>query len=136
MLCTQCRRFEARPDGTTCTQCGTPREAAAVVTPHGTARLPPPVGLGRAAAVLLGVVVATDLVALWTGFMSHRVWSDLAGGRFGEATADRVVRAEDLYSATGAAQVVAMLVTALVFLVWFHRVRVNAEVFRPFDHRM
>ncbi|MFE1313653.1 DUF4328 domain-containing protein [Streptomyces sp. NPDC058755] len=100
------------------------------------ARLRSPVGLGRATAVLLGLVVLTDLAAVVAGLNVYRVADDLAAGTgpFGKHLTGRADQADTLYSAAGGAQAVFWLVCAVVFLVWFYRVRVNAEVFSPDGH--
>ncbi|WP_329144005.1 DUF4328 domain-containing protein [Streptomyces sp. NBC_01456] len=43
-------------------------------------------------------------------------------------------QADSLYGASGIVQLVATLATAAVFVIWFHRTRVNAEVFAPEYH--
>jgi hypothetical protein len=132
MLCVHCRHYEARPDGVSCTQCEAARPA---VSPHGTAWLRSPLGLGRAVAVLLGLVVAADLFALWADLVAYDVMGDLAAGATGDDVMERAERADTLYGTGGLVQSAVMLATVVVFLVWFHRVRVNAEVFNPFGHR-
>ncbi|KUO02640.1 DUF4328 domain-containing protein [Streptomyces caeruleatus] len=135
MLCTRCRRFEAAPDGVVCAHCAA-AGAPLMAPPHGhNAWLSSPVGLGRAVAALLGLVIATDLFAVWADVMSYDVLGALMDGEYSEAVQRRADRADSLYAAAGVAQTVALLATAVVFLVWFHRVRVNAEVFDPFGHR-
>ncbi|MFF6993619.1 DUF4328 domain-containing protein [Streptomyces sp. NPDC008313] len=97
-------------------------------------RLVSPVPLGRAAAVLLGVTIAVDLFSLWVGtrmysLMSAIVDRDFAG--FSDEEADNVDR---LYRLSGFLQIGALVATAVVFIVWFRRVRINAEVFSPGRH--
>ncbi|QIY64237.1 DUF4328 domain-containing protein [Streptomyces sp. RPA4-2] len=104
------------------------------VLPHGPAWLRSPVGLGRATAALLGLVVATDLFAIWADRTMYDVASALVDGRTGEGIRRKADHADSLYSAAGYAQTGALLATIVVFLVWFHRARVNAEVFDPFGH--
>jgi hypothetical protein len=93
-----------------------------------------PVGLGRAAAAALGLVVATDLFALWADFVLYDVMGDAVAGESGEAIIERADRADRLYGTAGVVQGSALLTSAVVFLCWFYRVRVNAEVFQPFGH--
>ncbi|MFD8420623.1 DUF4328 domain-containing protein [Streptomyces sp. NPDC059466] len=104
------------------------------VLPHGPARLRSPVGLGKATAALLGLVVATDLFAIWADRRMRDVASALVDGRTGEGIRHEADQADSLYSVAGYAQTGALLATIVVFLVWFHRARVNAEVFDPFGH--
>ncbi|GAA2241886.1 hypothetical protein GCM10010145_05010 [Streptomyces ruber] len=129
MLCIRCRHFEAVPDGTHCAPC---TAALPVTTPHGDAWLRSPVGLGRATAVLLGVVVAADLFAVGSDVLSYGVWDTIADG--GDVP-DRAAWVDSLWVAGGVLQSFSMLAAGIVFLVWFHRVRVNAEVFAPAGHR-
>ncbi|WP_326774422.1 DUF4328 domain-containing protein [Streptomyces sp. NBC_01445] len=93
-----------------------------------------PVGVSKAVVVLLGVTAAIDLFALWVGFEQRSLAADFVAGRFSagsDADADRI---DSLYSAAAVAQLCAMVATAVVFIVWFRRVRINAEVFRPDGH--
>ncbi|MGW6141879.1 DUF4328 domain-containing protein [Streptomyces sp. NPDC055144] len=93
-----------------------------------------PVGVSMAVVVLLGVTIAIDLFALWVGFEQRSLAADFVAGHFSagsEADADRI---DSLYAAAGVAQLCALVATAVVFIVWFRRVRVNAEVFRPDGH--
>ncbi|MFJ8106987.1 DUF4328 domain-containing protein [Streptomyces sp. NPDC096132] len=89
-----------------------------------------PVMLARAAAILLGLVVATDLFALWAGSFMLDVSDEVYLG----SGVGRIDRADRVYRAAGIAQTVALVATVVVYLCWFHRVRVNAEVFRPDGH--
>ncbi|MFG2354705.1 DUF4328 domain-containing protein [Streptomyces sp. NPDC048521] len=93
-----------------------------------------PVGLGRAAAALLGLVVSADLFAVWADVVQMGVAGDLADGITGSDVIDRADRADSLYRAAGLAQVTALLATMAVYLCWLWRVRVNAEVFNPGGH--
>ncbi|MEU0003059.1 DUF4328 domain-containing protein [Streptomyces sp. NPDC006314] len=90
-----------------------------------------PVGLGRAAAALLGLVIAADLFAVWADVVEMNVAGDLADGVTGSDVLDRADRADSLYRGAGVAQVTALLATMAVYLCWLWRVRVNAEVFNP-----
>ncbi|MFF3816039.1 DUF4328 domain-containing protein [Streptomyces bluensis] len=135
MLCTRCRHFDATPDGAICAQCAA-AGAAPVAPPHGQgAWLSSPVGLGRTVAVLLGAVVAADLFAIWADLVSYDVVGDIADGDASADVQNRADSADSLFTAAGSVQTAALLATAVVFLVWFHRVRVNGEVFHPFGHR-
>ncbi|MEU9366088.1 DUF4328 domain-containing protein [Streptomyces avermitilis] len=90
-----------------------------------------PVGLGRATTALLGVVIAADVFAVVADFNMYDVSGALADGELGAGMQDKADRADALYAAAGVAQVIALIATMVVFLVWFYRVRVNAEVFAP-----
>ncbi|MGV9246157.1 DUF4328 domain-containing protein [Streptomyces sp. NPDC003710] len=135
MICSRCHRFAAAPGGTLCTQCVTAPEATAqpfAAAP--VARLRSPVGLGRATAVLLALVAATDLFAIGADVVMYNVSGDLADGASGDAVSRRADRADALYAAAGVVQTVALLACIVVFLCWFYRVRVNAEVLSPSGH--
>ncbi|MER5300509.1 DUF4328 domain-containing protein [Streptomyces lasiicapitis] len=95
-----------------------------------------PVGLANGTVALLGVGIATDLFSLWAGGGVFGVVSDLIDGGLGTVTEDRADRADSLYAASGVFQVAALVGTAVLFLCWFRRVRVNAEVFAPDGHSM
>ncbi|MFC9247283.1 DUF4328 domain-containing protein [Streptomyces sp. NPDC057136] len=88
-----------------------------------------PEGLAKAVVILLAVVIATDVLALAAGLnvrslLGAAIADDFES--FDEAAADR---ADWLYVGAGSLQVMAMLATAVVFIIWFRRVRLNAEVF-------
>ncbi|MEU6989793.1 DUF4328 domain-containing protein [Streptomyces sp. NPDC046465] len=94
-----------------------------------------PVGLSRAVMALLGVVIAADLYSLWVGTVMREVMADLLAGSYGAGVQQDAERADSLYAASGFLQTGALIATCVGFLVWFHRVRVNAEVFAPHQHR-
>ncbi|PWG11535.1 hypothetical protein DF268_21165 [Streptomyces sp. V2] len=90
-----------------------------------------PVGLGRATAVLLGIVVVGQLFGVLTDVVLYSLYGDLAAGiDVGERSefADRLS-----YIATPV-QTGPLLPTVVVYLCWFWRVRVNGEVFEPGGH--
>jgi hypothetical protein len=126
MTCARCRRFAVVPGGTLCAQCAVPAPPFAGMP---TAVLRSPVGLGRATAALLGLVIAADLFAVVADVVTMNVTDDLVGGAGGADVVHRADRADTLYSASGVAQVVALLATMVVYLCWLWRVRANAEVF-------
>ncbi|UUU31350.1 DUF4328 domain-containing protein [Streptomyces sp. CA-210063] len=146
MNCARCGNYAAAPGGQVCRQCeaedlhpAAPQlpahTALPIQSPHGPAWLRSPVGLGRAVAILLGAVIVTDLVAVWADLTMLDVLGRMADGEYGAAVEADADRADRFYGLTGSAQVLAYLATVVVFLIWFHRVRVNAEVFEPFGHR-
>ncbi|MEV0092017.1 DUF4328 domain-containing protein [Streptomyces sp. NPDC050738] len=81
-----------------------------------------PRGLSVAVTVLLAVCLAADLLSIGTEFHIH----DMLGGSISGDEADR---ADMLLGAVGLVQVLALAATAVVFIIWFHRVRVNAGIF-------
>ncbi|MEV0177961.1 DUF4328 domain-containing protein [Streptomyces sp. NPDC050625] len=145
MICSRCHHFAAAPGGTLCTRCageppapmptytGTPYTGVPNAAAPG-ARLRSPVVLGRAAAVALGLVIAADLFAIWADFLQLDVTGDLVDGAGGSDVVRRAHRADSLYGASGIVQGVALIGSIVVFLCWFHRVRVNAEVFDASGH--
>ncbi|WP_433859194.1 DUF4328 domain-containing protein [Streptomyces kronopolitis] len=92
-----------------------------------------PIGLSKAVMALLGLVIVADLFALWQGNRSYQLLGRLLDD-LGSVTAQEIDRADSLYGASGIVQFVATVATAAVFVVWFHRTRVNAEVFAPDYH--
>ncbi|MEU3980390.1 DUF4328 domain-containing protein [Streptomyces sp. NPDC026672] len=135
MLCARCQHFAAVPGATLCAQCAVapPPPAPPFAAPPA-AWLRSPVGLGRAAAWVLGLVVAVDLFAVWADLTMLDVAGDLADGTYGPGIRERADDADTLYGLAGLAQLTVLIASAVVFLCWFHRVRVNAEVFAPFGH--
>ncbi|MGW0840395.1 DUF4328 domain-containing protein [Streptomyces sp. NPDC002787] len=147
MNCARCGNYAAAPGGEVCRQCeaadlhpaapglSPASTALPIQSPHGPAWLRSPVGLGRAVAVLLGVVIVTDLVAVWADLAVLDVLGRMRDGEGGLALDAEIERADRFSGLAGSAQMTAYLATVVVFLIWFHRVRVNAEVFEPFGHR-
>ncbi|MFK4105970.1 DUF4328 domain-containing protein [Streptomyces sp. NPDC019531] len=134
MLCTRCRHFEAAPDGVLCTQCAAPSGFQA--PPAGAPKiwLRSPVGLGWATVALLGLSAAVDLFALGADFLMYDVTGDVGGGDLGNDVLDRADLADTLTAVAASAQAAVLLASAVVFVIWFWRVRVNAEVFAPGGH--
>ncbi|MEU9717963.1 DUF4328 domain-containing protein [Streptomyces sp. NPDC047976] len=89
-----------------------------------------PTGLAIALSVLFALVMGTDALALHADWTMRALADRLAAdpGAVGDAEADRATR---LIGLTGTFQGNATIVTGIVFLVWFHRVRANAELFAP-----
>lgn len=145
MLCTQCQFNTAKTSDGLCGICVT---AAAVSQPaprpydasggRPAAYLRSPVALSRVTVALLGGVIAADLYSLWAGTVVQGVMEDLLSARYTvdfEADLARdAERADTLYAVSGWLQTAALIATCVVFLCWFHRVRVNAEVFEPYIH--
>ncbi|MER5279869.1 DUF4328 domain-containing protein [Streptomyces sp. NPDC002809] len=142
MLCSLCGTRPATTADGRCTVCAAFRRSRAgglMPTPAGpqtTRFLRSPVGLGKAVCVLLGAVAVADVLALGAGVHSRQVLSEGMADDFltyDEAAGDR---ADMLYQASGSLQVLTFLATVVVFLVWFRRVRLNAEVFDAYAHSM
>ncbi|MGW2639570.1 DUF4328 domain-containing protein [Streptomyces sp. NPDC001348] len=135
MICSRCHHFAAAPGGTLCTRCaGTPEQPAPPFPGAPGAWLRSPVGLGRATVAALGLVVATDLFAMYVDLLQYGIAGDLLDGARGTEIIRRARHADTLYAPSGMAQTVALLTCVVVYLCWFHRVRVNAEVFDAAAH--
>ncbi|MFG2533262.1 DUF4328 domain-containing protein [Streptomyces sp. NPDC048516] len=103
------------------------------VPPGPQAVLRSPAGLSKAVMILLGLVIGADLFALWQGNHSYQLVGRLIRN-LGSVTSREIDQADALYGASGTVQLATTIATAVVFVVWFHRTRVNAEVFAPEYH--
>ncbi|MGW7476455.1 DUF4328 domain-containing protein [Streptomyces cyaneofuscatus] len=144
MLCTRCRIRTAVTDEGLCTFCsGTRPPLPEDMKPRatgpggwGVGDWPrSPVGLSWAVTALLGTVIATDLVAIVSGLHLRGVWKDLAAG-FTAGQGGRVRSADHLHDTLTDVQSTVFLVTGILFILWFHRTRRNAEVFDPSVQKM
>ncbi|MEV0689619.1 DUF4328 domain-containing protein [Streptomyces sp. NPDC050388] len=86
-----------------------------------------PRGLATALTVLFGLTVGVDLLAVASDAHVWRLTDEMAGGGFVE-DAD-LTRADALQVVGGVLQVTLLVATAVVFIIWFHRVRRNADFF-------
>ncbi|WP_308312775.1 DUF4328 domain-containing protein [Streptomyces sp. ISL-11] len=74
--------------------------------------------------MLLALVTVTDLFAVYAGFNIYALLEDV------RSVSDRALdRGDNLYALAGVLQVVGNLAAAVVFIIWFHRVRTNADHF-------
>ncbi|GAA5604027.1 DUF4328 domain containing protein [Streptomyces griseus] len=153
VLCTRCRTRTAVTDGRLCTFCsGTrppPPGGATIPAPAG-APLPGPVPAGRGAGTrprspvglswavtaLLGCVVASDLFVIGAGLHLRSLWEEVAADETLNIYAGPGLRAQELHDLAGTVQTAAFLATAVLFIVWFHRTRRNAEIFEAGVQRM
>ncbi|WP_407836029.1 DUF4328 domain-containing protein [Streptomyces sp. DSM 116496] len=89
-----------------------------------------PQPLATATTVLLSVGAVVALLSAWGKLTTWQNMKEVLADPVG---ADRSGMAStDMLSAlVGLVQSLTMLATIVVFIVWFHRVRCNAEVFRP-----
>jgi hypothetical protein len=93
-----------------------------------------PRGLATALTALLGVCIG-----LWAlGVIADtRMMSVLTGIEDGDFSAfEDYDDANDFYTGVGVLQLLGILGTGIVFIIWFHRSRVNAELFEPSGQRM
>jgi hypothetical protein len=108
--------------------------AGPTLLPHGPAWLRSPVGLSKAVAILLGLVIATDLFAVWADITMYDVTGSFADGDYSDAVQREAEHADTVYVMAGYTQTASLVAAIVVYLIWFHRMRVNAEVFNPFGH--
>ncbi|MDJ0381233.1 DUF4328 domain-containing protein [Streptomyces sp. G-G2] len=85
-----------------------------------------PSGLATALTILLAVAGAVDLFAALLGFAPGAGESLVPSSDDGPLTGYSL-----LALSAGIGQLVCLLGTGSVFIVWFHRARVNGEAFRP-----
>ncbi len=146
MLCSLCGTRPVGSAGARCAVCTTAADAGRgqsqswagspgwAPEPLGPDQLRSPVGLARAVCVLLGAAAVADVLSIAAGVHARMLYADEAdGGRVDEVAWNH---ADNLYRSTGALQTLTFLATVVVFLVWLHRVRRNAEVFDPSAHTL
>ncbi|NEB18730.1 DUF4328 domain-containing protein [Streptomyces coelicoflavus] len=90
-----------------------------------------PVGLARAVTVLLAVVIAADLLIVAASLNMRGLMGEVASGGIVDVGENEANRADYAMAGSAVLYGVAVLATAVVFIIWFHRVRHNAEVFAP-----
>ncbi|MEU7187274.1 DUF4328 domain-containing protein [Streptomyces sp. NPDC045369] len=90
--------------------------------PTGGPALRPTWGLATALTALLCLVIATDVLALGADLTMRTVLDNLA-----TTTEQQADRADMLYGVAAVLQGTMLIPTAVVFIIWFHRSRVNAE---------
>ncbi|MGP3684032.1 DUF4328 domain-containing protein [Streptomyces sp. IBSNAI002] len=98
---------------------------------------PPPVdvlrspqGLATALTVLLSVAGAVNLFSAGANLFAWSLMKDLIADADGVAE-ESLAQSDGLTALAGGLQLLILLGTATVFIIWFHRVRVNGEIFRP-----
>ncbi|MFB6818489.1 DUF4328 domain-containing protein, partial [Streptomyces sp. NPDC056347] len=82
------------------------------------------------------VVAGADVLALAAGLNTSRLLTAGMADDFATLDEDAATLADNLYGAAGALQSLATLATVVVFLIWFRRVRLNAEIFDRSMQRM
>lgn len=88
-----------------------------------------PDGLAKAVVILLVVAAVSDLLAVLAGLNIRSLLGDALDNGFATFDDAEANRADNLYMASGVLQLLVMLATGVVFILWFRRVRLNAEVF-------
>ncbi|WP_344629781.1 DUF4328 domain-containing protein [Streptomyces glaucosporus] len=97
-------------------------------------RFEPTRTLAAVTVALLGVCAAADAFSLAVSVWRYTLVRGEAGSpRYG---ADPLMPADLLYAAPGLLWTLALVATAIPFLMWFHRSRLNAEAFDAAGQRM
>ncbi|MFD9503534.1 DUF4328 domain-containing protein [Streptomyces sp. NPDC060035] len=96
---------------------------------EGLHRLRSPGGLAKAVVALLVAVIVADAGAVAAGLNLRGVFADIANGDPEFDLLDAAHRADLLNQRAYSLQLLTLLATAVVFIIWFRRVRLNAEVF-------
>lgn len=94
-----------------------------------------PQDLSTALTVLLSVCIAVWALALLAGGRMSSLATRLESRSGSWVTLEEAKSADSFYLTAGVLQLAAIFITGTVFLVWFHRTRVNAEFFNPAGHR-
>ncbi|MCZ7458439.1 DUF4328 domain-containing protein [Streptomyces sp. WMMC940] len=89
-----------------------------------------PVGLSYAVTALLGVVVVVDLLIVAASLNMRSFLSGVTSGA-ADFDEDAASRADYAMAGSSVLYVAAVVAAGTLFIVWFHRVRQNAEVFAP-----
>ncbi|WP_326767345.1 DUF4328 domain-containing protein [Streptomyces sp. NBC_01591] len=90
-----------------------------------------PEGLAKAVVVLLVIVAVADLLAVAAGVNIRRVLAAGLENDFATYDEAEATLADNLYGSASVLQTLVYLATGVVFIIWFRRVRLNAEVFDP-----
>ncbi|MFJ7269218.1 DUF4328 domain-containing protein [Streptomyces sp. NPDC099050] len=90
-----------------------------------------PQGIANAAMALLSVGAAVALLSAWGKFSKWQNMNEALATPPGTDPGSVLAAGDIINSLIGLLQSLIILATTVVFLVWFHRVRCNAEVFRP-----
>ncbi|GAA4136771.1 MULTISPECIES: DUF4328 domain-containing protein [Streptomyces] len=91
-----------------------------------------PIGLAHAVTALLAFMIVADVLGFGAAAYMMSVMGDVAsGGGAGDVGLGAVDRAVWAVGMTTSMYMLGLLGTATLFIIWFHRVRHNAEVFAP-----
>ncbi|MFD6830238.1 MULTISPECIES: DUF4328 domain-containing protein [Streptomyces] len=142
MLCVRCRTAEVQSASVRCELCEAANRLDGRTHLGGRTRVPvrgdavlrSPVALGWATAGLFALVGLADLAGAVLDLSTAGFADRVAGGDWtAEGEWARAERATDRVTSFW---LPAYLGSIVVFLVWFRRTRVNAEVFDPYGHTM
>ncbi|RZD81853.1 DUF4328 domain-containing protein [Streptomyces albidoflavus] len=142
MLCVRCRTTEAGPDSVRCELCDAAERLDGRTHLGGRRRVPvpgsavlrSPVALGWAVAGLFALVGLADLAGAVLDLRTAGFVDRVAGGDW--AAQDDWADSESVTGWVTRFWALAYPGSIVVFLVWFRRTRVNAEVFDPYGHTM
>ncbi|MGW0392749.1 DUF4328 domain-containing protein [Streptomyces sp. NPDC003042] len=87
-------------------------------------------GLATALTVLLSVAAVVNLFSSANNLYVWSLMKDVITDPLAVSD-DTLDQSDMITAATGIFQILALLGTAVVFIIWFHRVRVNGGIFRP-----
>lgn len=90
-------------------------------------------GLSTALVVLFGVTIAALILAFAGRASQYGVYSDLVDGR--SVTVEEANDADDFAAVSFYLSTAVMIAVAVVWPIWFRRLRLNAEVYAPGQHR-
>lgn len=144
--CGKCRAVAVGPDGR-CAACGTYQQQLQPQYPAaGPGGYPAasPVGMptggvdlrrgpATTLTVLLGLTVATLVLAFIARFQQYDIYSDIVDGNL--PSQDDADSADSFYALALIISTLVMLAVAIVWPIWFRRLRLNAEAFAPGQHR-
>ncbi|MEX2984466.1 DUF4328 domain-containing protein [Streptomyces sp. C36] len=139
------------PDGR-CAACGAyqqPVAAPVTAAPAGYGYPPPPPapmglpvggidlrrGVRVAVMVLLGVCVLAALLHVAATGQQRSAVEDVISGGVMAMDREKINDADDFASSMTILQMLSMLATGVLWVIWFRRMRLNAEVFAPGTHR-
>ncbi|MGW7200557.1 DUF4328 domain-containing protein [Streptomyces chryseus] len=138
VLCANCGTEKATTGEGLCDGCAVAAANAAPPPPAPTVPLSAgpavprsPVGLAHAVTALLGVVVLADLLSLFVSIRARGQWAALASDGLSAVSDEDLDRTDSLMTISSVAYGSVVFVTAVVFIVWFFRVRKNADAFAP-----
>ncbi|MEU9106933.1 DUF4328 domain-containing protein [Streptomyces xanthophaeus] len=89
-----------------------------------------PRGLATALTALLSFRAVVDLASAAGGAYSYSVQQDLIADP-SSAPDDAIASVDVLNALVDGVQLLCLIAIAVVFIIWFHRVRCNGEIFRP-----
>ncbi|MGA5515573.1 DUF4328 domain-containing protein [Streptomyces pseudogriseolus] len=90
-----------------------------------------PLGLAHAVTALLAVVIVADVLSLGAAAYMRSVMGDVVSTGPSGIDMDAVDRADTAIAGSSGLYLLGLIGTATLFIIWFHRVRHNAEVFAP-----